>query len=165
MLYHFPLVGDRVLEVNSESLIGVTHKQAVETLRRAPEFSTLVIEHSLPPTKSNTLPPTPAPSPLVGINDNGEPVIMRRTQEVQESEVPTTSSDAVTSPGRFIVIRYKKKKLTKKQKQIYAKATQLQKQMQNQDQSKSKTKVKAKQNQSKIKQKQKLKSKPQTKSK
>ena len=32
-------VGDRVLEVNGVSLVGVTHKQAVETLRNAPQVS------------------------------------------------------------------------------------------------------------------------------
>ena len=32
-------VGDRVLEVTGVSLIGVTHKQAVETLRSAPNVS------------------------------------------------------------------------------------------------------------------------------
>ena len=36
-------VGDRVMEVNGISLTGVTHKQAVETLRNAPQVQCLTI--------------------------------------------------------------------------------------------------------------------------
>ena len=99
--------GDRVLEVNGESLSGVTHKQAVETLRRASEHSTLIIERGLPPSQSNMLPPTPAPSPLVGIGENGEPVLLSSTQELTQSEPPTTttSSDVVTSPGQYEIFK------------------------------------------------------------
>ena len=43
--------GDRVLEVNGTSLVGVTHKQAVETLRKAPHVCKLVIERGTPPSR------------------------------------------------------------------------------------------------------------------
>ena len=42
--------GDRVLEVNGVSLVGVTHKQAVETLRSAPHVCKLVMEKGVPPS-------------------------------------------------------------------------------------------------------------------
>lgn len=40
--------GDRVIEVNSVSLMKVTHRQAVETLRSAPAICKLVLEKSSP---------------------------------------------------------------------------------------------------------------------
>ena len=36
------------LEVNGVSLVGVTHRQAVETLRSAPQVSKLVLERGVP---------------------------------------------------------------------------------------------------------------------
>ncbi len=40
----FVVAGDRVLEVAGVSLVGVTHKQAVETLRSAPDTCKLIME-------------------------------------------------------------------------------------------------------------------------
>ena len=54
------LVGDRVLEVDGVNLIGVTHKQAVETLRSAPPRCRLVMERGVPPVPC--LPPVTTPS-------------------------------------------------------------------------------------------------------
>ncbi|XP_030835107.1 tyrosine-protein phosphatase non-receptor type 13 isoform X4 [Strongylocentrotus purpuratus] len=51
--------GDRLLEVNRSTLTQVTHKQAVEILRRAKDVSTLVIERGIPPAATSALPPTP----------------------------------------------------------------------------------------------------------
>ncbi|XP_022099878.1 tyrosine-protein phosphatase non-receptor type 13-like isoform X2 [Acanthaster planci] len=87
-------VGDRVLGVNSESLEGVTHRQAVEALRRAPEVSTLVIERGIPPAKASNLPPTPTPSPLVAIGDDGEALIMSGTAREQVQSEPPSSGNA-----------------------------------------------------------------------
>lgn len=48
------LIGDRVLEVNGVSLVGVTHNQAVETLRSAPQVCKLVMQRQVsPPATSN----------------------------------------------------------------------------------------------------------------
>ena len=41
-------VGDRILDVNGISLVGVTHKQAVETIKRAPPITRLVVDRSVP---------------------------------------------------------------------------------------------------------------------
>ena len=41
-------VGDRILAVNGISLIGVTHKQAVETIKMAPYRTRLVLDRSVP---------------------------------------------------------------------------------------------------------------------
>lgn len=41
-------VGDRILAVNGISLIGVTHKQAVETIKMAPHRTRLVLDRSVP---------------------------------------------------------------------------------------------------------------------
>ena len=43
-----------MLEVNGISLVGVTHKQAVETLRKAPHVCKLVIERGTPPARKAT---------------------------------------------------------------------------------------------------------------
>ncbi len=43
----FCLSGDRVLEVDGVSLVGVTHKQAVETLRSAPHTCRLIMERGV----------------------------------------------------------------------------------------------------------------------
>ncbi|XP_063969005.1 tyrosine-protein phosphatase non-receptor type 13-like isoform X2 [Lytechinus pictus] len=51
--------GDRLLQVNGASLTQVTHRQAVEILRRAKDVSTLVIERGIPPAATSALPPTP----------------------------------------------------------------------------------------------------------
>lgn len=40
-------VGDRILRVNGISLKSVTHKQAVEIIKKAPEHCTLLIDRSL----------------------------------------------------------------------------------------------------------------------
>ena len=45
--------------MNGASLTQVTHKQAVEILRRAKDQSTLVIERGIPPAATSALPPTP----------------------------------------------------------------------------------------------------------
>ena len=50
-------VGDRVLEVNSVSLVGVTHREAVETLRSAPQISKLVLERGIPPPMRSAVSP------------------------------------------------------------------------------------------------------------
>ncbi|XP_074610552.1 tyrosine-protein phosphatase non-receptor type 13-like [Acropora palmata] len=41
-------IGDRILAVNGISLIGVTHKQAVETIKMAPQRTRLVLDRSIP---------------------------------------------------------------------------------------------------------------------
>lgn len=41
-------IGDRVLQVNGISLVGVTHKQAVETIKMAPNRTRLVLDRSVP---------------------------------------------------------------------------------------------------------------------
>ena len=41
-------IGDRILAVNGISLVGVTHKQAVETIKIAPQASRLVLDRSVP---------------------------------------------------------------------------------------------------------------------
>ncbi|XP_068744131.1 tyrosine-protein phosphatase non-receptor type 13-like isoform X2 [Montipora capricornis] len=41
-------IGDRILAVNGVSLIGVTHKQAVETIKVAPQRTRLVLDRSVP---------------------------------------------------------------------------------------------------------------------
>ena len=46
-----------MLEVNGISLVGVTHKHAVETLRQAPHVCKLVIERGCPPARQTTGPP------------------------------------------------------------------------------------------------------------
>ena len=61
---HF-YAGDRVLEVDGVSLVGVTHKQAVETLRNASHICELKIERGIPPIpvqnspRTSSLPSTP----------------------------------------------------------------------------------------------------------
>ena len=93
----FPFTtGDRVLEVNTESLDGVTHRQAVEALRRAPEHSILVIERGIPPPKASNLPPTPVPSPMVALGVNGEAVSMSSVREQVHAMVP---SSGYVEPG------------------------------------------------------------------
>ncbi|XP_033112583.1 tyrosine-protein phosphatase non-receptor type 13-like isoform X2 [Anneissia japonica] len=52
-------VGDRVISVNDDPLTSVTHKQAVEALRKAPAVTSLVIERGVPPSGATALPPTP----------------------------------------------------------------------------------------------------------
>ena len=49
-----------MLEVNGVSLVGVTHKQAVETLRSAPHVCKLVMERGVPPTARSREPVTPS---------------------------------------------------------------------------------------------------------
>lgn len=46
-------VGDRILDVNGVSLVGVTHKQAVETIKRAPSTTRLTVDRSVPVNISN----------------------------------------------------------------------------------------------------------------
>lgn len=41
-------IGDRILAVNGISLVGVTHKQAVETIKMAPQRTRLVLDRSVP---------------------------------------------------------------------------------------------------------------------
>lgn len=40
-------IGDRILQVNGISLVGVTHKQAVETIKMAPQRTKLVLDRSV----------------------------------------------------------------------------------------------------------------------
>lgn len=40
-------IGDRILQVNGISLVGVTHKQAVETIKMAPQRTRLVLDRSV----------------------------------------------------------------------------------------------------------------------
>ena len=41
-------IGDRILQVNGISLVGVPHKQAVETIKMAPHRTRLVLDRSIP---------------------------------------------------------------------------------------------------------------------
>ena len=40
-------IGDRILQVNGISLVGVTHKQAVETIKMAPHRTRLILDRSV----------------------------------------------------------------------------------------------------------------------
>ena len=40
-------MGDRILAVNGISLVDVTHKQAMETIKRAPNVTKLVVDRSV----------------------------------------------------------------------------------------------------------------------
>lgn len=40
-------IGDRILKVNGISLVGVTHKQAVETIKMAPHRTRLILDRSV----------------------------------------------------------------------------------------------------------------------
>ena len=40
-------IGDRILQVNGISLVGVTHKQAVETIKIAPHKTRLILDRSV----------------------------------------------------------------------------------------------------------------------
>lgn len=57
-------IGDRILAVNGVSLIGVTHKQAVETIKMAPQRTRLVLDRSIPVSipKSSIRKARPQPS-------------------------------------------------------------------------------------------------------
>ncbi|CAH1795007.1 unnamed protein product [Owenia fusiformis] len=58
-------VGDRVLEINGQSLTGFTHKQAVQTLRESPDVCTLYMERGVLPKNSRMETPKPmTPSPF-----------------------------------------------------------------------------------------------------
>ena len=71
------LVGDRLLQINDVTLVGCTHKQAVEALRSAPVTSRLVLvrgvkptpqqqqQRPLSPTDSPTMSPTPMTTPSI----------------------------------------------------------------------------------------------------
>ena len=75
-----------MLEVNGTSLVGVTHKYAVETLRQAPHVCKLVIERGRAPARQTT--GTPARqvagvTPAVGGSDSD--VKARRAGEIASS--------------------------------------------------------------------------------
>ena len=72
-LFRF-VTGDRVLEINGVSLVGVTHKQAVETLRRSPDVCRLVMQR--------------------GTNSSGQ-----KAQNMPSHASPTPPSTTVTSPS------------------------------------------------------------------
>ena len=67
------VAGDRLLAINDVTLVGFTHKQAVEALHNAPMTSRLTIVRGAPPTHvapdptspvhSRSLSPTPVPTP------------------------------------------------------------------------------------------------------
>ena len=75
-----------MLEVNGTSLVGVTHKHAVETLRQAPHVCKLVIERGCPPARQTTGPParqvTGATAAITGSDSDVKP---RRTGEIAPS--------------------------------------------------------------------------------
>ncbi len=56
-----------MLEVNGVSLTGVTHKQAVETLRSAPHHCKLVMERGVPPQSRHRSTSSSATSPVGGM--------------------------------------------------------------------------------------------------
>ncbi|XP_069124056.1 tyrosine-protein phosphatase non-receptor type 13-like isoform X2 [Argopecten irradians] len=65
--------GDRILSVDSKSLVGMTHKQAVEALCHAPPISKLIMERGqFPPSRgaSRSSRSSPAPSSLQTSNSN-----------------------------------------------------------------------------------------------
>nr|XP_006812581.1 PREDICTED: tyrosine-protein phosphatase non-receptor type 13-like [Saccoglossus kowalevskii] len=97
-------VGDRVLEVNEVQLVGVTHKQAVETLRQAPHTTSLVIERGVPPSSTNVLPPTPSETPTtemllndstatVSDNMKGIDDLLNEMNETNISDAPFTDEE------------------------------------------------------------------------
>ena len=61
--------GDRLLRINDVTLLGVTHKHAVETLRHASVTSRLVLVRGVTPTPVQRQPtptsPTPATTPSI----------------------------------------------------------------------------------------------------
>ncbi len=83
-------VGDRVLEVTGVSLIGVTHKQAVETLRNTPQLCRLVMEKGQrPPSHKDRLPS----SPNVTSDTTGSPVDRPSSETMALKEDNTVPMD------------------------------------------------------------------------
>ncbi|XP_070545261.1 tyrosine-protein phosphatase non-receptor type 13-like isoform X2 [Ptychodera flava] len=95
-------VGDRVLKVNRVELVGVTHKQAVETLRQAPHRTVLLVERGVPPSGGQPLPPTPAETPTTEMVNKQSPAIL--TNAAIRRSTPTlgnrpSSADSQTAPS------------------------------------------------------------------
>lgn len=81
-----------MLEVNGVSLVGVTHKQAVETLRSAPHISKLVMERGVPPpARSRMTSPATSPSQLSSSTGQAEDWTQSRASNRVS---PTTVRDA-----------------------------------------------------------------------
>ncbi|XP_072164796.1 tyrosine-protein phosphatase non-receptor type 13-like [Diadema setosum] len=92
--------GDRLLEVNGTSLTQVTHKQAVEILRRATEVSTLVIERGIPPAATSALPPTPVHFQQQGTEvspPSAEAPATKEAEGTSEKDAGTTDADPSTA--------------------------------------------------------------------
>ena len=83
--------GDRVLEVNGFSLVGVTHKQAVETLRKAPQVCKLVMERWAPPVSRLDCSGT---TPSLG-SDSGNSQMDRANSADIELQVPNVQPPVV----------------------------------------------------------------------
>ncbi|XP_071952014.1 tyrosine-protein phosphatase non-receptor type 13-like isoform X2 [Antedon mediterranea] len=89
-------VGDRVISVNTEPLTNVTHKQAVEALRKAPAVTSLEIERGVPPTSATTLPPTPTPAQMAAEDKDLGAATSSSEQHIEDMTSHQTSG--LTSP-------------------------------------------------------------------
>ncbi|XP_077999364.1 tyrosine-protein phosphatase non-receptor type 13-like isoform X2 [Glandiceps talaboti] len=96
-------IGDRVLKVSGVELVGVTHRQAVETLRQAPQEAVLLMERGTPPSSGNVLPPTPSDTPTAEILERAAQNEMS-DWKMDSRNTPTFGNRATPTQDRSILI-------------------------------------------------------------
>ncbi|XP_032880228.1 tyrosine-protein phosphatase non-receptor type 13 isoform X3 [Amblyraja radiata] len=95
--------GDRVLSVNDISLDGVTHKQAVETLRSTGQVVTLLLEKGQLPATSVHAPVTPQCTPPSAAIQNGPHKSVDKAEPATNLMPSTTKDHAFNEENIFKV--------------------------------------------------------------
>ncbi|XP_078258040.1 tyrosine-protein phosphatase non-receptor type 13 [Rhinoraja longicauda] len=95
--------GDRVLSVNDISLEGVTHKQAVETLRSTGQVVNLLLEKGQLPATSVHAPVTPQCTPPTAAIQNGSHKSVNKAEPVTNLMPSTTKDHAFNEENIFKV--------------------------------------------------------------
>ncbi len=101
--------GDRVLEVDGVSLVGVTHRQAVETLRNASHLCKLKMERGIPPIpvqnspRTSSLPSSPMSlvEERLSLDAHSPPTTLYDVPRTGQSDIQSNSSPHFSATAEF----------------------------------------------------------------